>query len=604
MASKKFDADPSRLCTAVERARLALRRPRELRFNLVRTFAGTRYSEEGATKIQPLNMLSLYVNVVARQLAPKSPRAMLSTFTTQAKPIVHAEQQWLNKEIEKTNLSRTFDRAIRDALFGMGIIKVGIATPADSAGFSWEVDAGEPFAQSVDFDDIVFDLHARTWEEVTFIGHRFRRPLEVVKADRNYQRGRKDLQASQDSLYNQHGDPKVSIIGRTVYQSSEQEFEDHVDLWEIYLPRHKAIVTLIADDNGECRLCEDGEPLREQGWMGPDHGPYHLLGYGIIPGNLMFKAPLQDLADQAEFINVLYRKIIRQCDRQKTLLLVAGAADADGKRTIDADDGEAIRVDNPERVKEVSFGGPSQLNWGVFVDAIQRFNFIAGNIESSGGLSPQSHTATQDKMLSQSASGAIQDKQEYTVNFVEEVLTSLCWFYHHHPTKVQKSQYSLAGNSGLSITRAITPQQRQSVPWEDMDVSLDVYSMKQSTPDSRANDLQQVVQTIIAPMMQSLQQQGIMFDVNAFLQKIGTYKDMPDLADIITIREPPTGDGGGTGAGAGDGAPKPAETTRNYVRTSQSARTPGGTDKGLAAQLMSGNSQGGAQNGALNGAAH
>jgi hypothetical protein len=604
VASKRFDADPTRLCTAVERARLALRRPRELRFNLVRKFAGTHYSEEGADKIQPLNMLSLYVNVVARQLAPKTPRVMLSTFNQAAKPTVYAMQAWLNKEIEKTELDRMFDRCVRDGLFGMGICKVGIATPADAAHFGWQVDAAEPYAESVDFDDFVFDLHARTWEEVTFIGHRVRRPLEVVKGDKNYQRGRKELQPSQDRLFNQQGDPRVSVIGRTVYQSSEQEFEDHVDLWEIYLPRHKCVYTLIANDNGSCQLCEDGEPLREQDWIGPDHGPYHLLGYGLIPGNLMFKAPLQDLADQSEFINVLYRKIIRQCDRQKTLLLVAGAADADGKRAVDAEDGEAIRVDNPERVKEVAFGGPSQLNWGVFVDAIQRFNFIAGNIEASGGLSPQATTATQDKMLAASASGAIQDKQEYTQIFVEDVLTSLAWFQHHHPTKDMKTQFQLPGLPDIGIPINASPQQRQQIPWDDLDVKLDVYSVAHSTPQSRANDLTQIVMQIITPMMQSLQQAGVQFDAQKFLKKLGEYKDMPDLAELLTLREPPQDPNGSSSGGASDdGAPKPAETTRNYVRTSQSERTQGATDKGLAAQLISGNSQGGAGgNGSRNGA--
>ncbi len=604
MASKKYDADPSRLCAAIDRARLALRRPRELRFNLVRKFAGTHYSEEGADKIQPLNMLSLYVNVVARQLAPKTPRVMLSTFNQAAKPTVYAMQSWLNKEIAKTKLERMFDRCVRDGLFGMGICKVGIATPADAAYFGWQVDAAEPYAEAVDFDDFVFDLHARTWDEVTFVGHRVRRPLDVVKNDKNYQRGRKNLQASQDALYNQQGDPQISIIGRTVYQSSEQEFEDHVDLWEIYLPRHKCVYTLISSDTGEAQLCEDGDPLREQDWIGPDHGPYHLLGYGLVPGNLMFKAPLQDLADQSEFINVLYRKIIRQCDRQKTLLLVAGAADADGKRTVDADDGEAIRVDDPQRVKEVAFGGPSQLNWGVFVDAIQRFNFIAGNIEASGGLAHQSPTATQDKMLQGAAGGAIEDKQAYTQIFVEEVLRSLAWFQHHHPTKHMRTHFQLPGAPSLpGIQLNASPEERQQIPWDDLDVKLDVYSIQQNTPQSRANDLSQLVLQIITPMMQTLQAQGVQFDAQKFLQKMGEYKDMPDLADLLTLRDPPKDPGaGGAGAAGPDGAPRPAETTRNYVRTSTSERTGAGTDKALSAQLMSGNSQGGAP--ALNGAAH
>ncbi len=595
--ARKFRPDPTRLCEAVERAALALRQPRRNRFNLVKLFTGTRYSEEGAGKIQPINMLSLYVDVVSRQLVANAPRAMLSTFSMQAKPTVVAEQDWLNKEIVKTRMDRLFQRAVVDYLFGIGIIKVGIATPAESATYGFDVDAGEPFAETVDFDDFVVDMHARNWESVGYMGNRLRRPLEVIKEDKNYQRGRKDLQASPDSIYNQHGEPRVSIIGRTVYQTSEQEFEDYIDLWEIYLPQHRCIYTFVCDDSGRPQLCEDGEPLREQDWIGPDHGPYHIMTGQTVPGNLLPKAPLQDLADQHEVINLIYRKLIDQSQRQKTLLFVRGAADADGKRTIDANDGDSIRVDDPAGIKEWSSGGPNQQNFAMFVDAVQRFNYIAGNIEASGGLSKQSNTATQDKMLEASASGAIATKQEITVAFVEEVLTTLVWFHHHHPTKTMRSMAGVPGMPEIpGVQVNVTPQQRAMIPWEELDVKVNPYSMRHSTPETRANDLSQIVMQIVMPLMPALQAAGVQFDIQAFLKKIGQYKDMPDLGELITIREPPQDPGGASGP---DATAAPNQPT-TYQRVSSSERSQRGTDMNLAATLMSGKSQGGA-NGTANG---
>jgi hypothetical protein len=593
-------ADPTRLCKAIERARLALRAPRMIRYNLVEKFVGQRYSEQGPDRTQPINLLSLYVEIVARQLAPKSPRVLLSTFNQQAKPIISAMQTWVNKEIEKTNLDQMFARCVNDALFGMSICKVGIATSAESAFMGWDVDAGEPFAESIDFDDFVFDLHARYWEEVTFIGHRVRRPLQAVMSDKNYSKGRKDLSASPDSLYNQHGDPRISIIGRTVYQSYEEEFEDHVDLWEIFLPRHKTIVTLLSGPTGEASVCEDGDPLRTQDWIGPDHGPYHILALGApVPGNIMGKGPLQDLGDLHDFVNRLYRKLIEQSQRQKTNLYVRGAADADGNRIVNAPDGEAIRVDDPEGMKEYRLGGPDQNNFQMFVDAVQRFNYMAGNIEAAGGLSPQSKTATQDKMLEASAVGTIQSKQETTLNFVSDVLETLCWFHHHHPQKVMKSHYTLPGLPDLpAVTRQVTPQQRQQISWEDMDVSVDPYSLQRSTPQARAAELDKVVTQIVAPMMQALQAQGINIDLNAYLKKRGELLNMPDLAEIITIRQPTDPSGGGAAA---DPAGKPPETTRNYVRQSTSEKTPGGQANAAAQRMTTGQPQNGTP---MNGAAH
>lgn len=593
----KFSPDPQRLCDAIERARLAMRGARVLRFNLVKTFAGTRYSEEGSDKVQPLNMLSLYVGVVLRQIAPQSPRVMLSTFLSESRHTAETEQTWINQEIARTDMAGTFRRAVLDGLFGMGIVKVGIASPAEAAQMGWEQVAGRPYARLIDFDDYVVDLHARLRSEVNFEGHRFRVPLEVVQEDKNYRKQRKDLTATIDSIYNQQGDTRVSMIGRTIYQSQEQEFEDHVDLWEIYLPRHNEVWTLISDDNGRPRVCDDGEPLRIQKWIGPQRGPYHVLSYGDVPGNLLPKAPLQDLADEHEFINHLYRKLIRQSDRQKTMLFVAGAADADGNRVQQGDDGDIIRVDNPERIKEVGFGGPNQQLFAMFVDSIQRFNLIAGNIESSGGLSVQAKTARQDSMLRESASGMILDKQETTAAFIDEVLTDLCWFHHHHPTRPMETEYKIDGLPQIpGVPISASPEDRARVPWEQLDIKLDVYSVRRSTPESRAKDLLELVMQVITPMMPALQAAGVQFDVQAFLKKIGQYKDMPDLSELLTLREPPQDPSGGSDPLA---QASPQET--EHVRTSLPGRTQQGSDLNLASQLMSGNSQGGESEPALNG---
>jgi hypothetical protein len=588
----------------MERARLALRQPRLLRFNLIRTYAGTRYSEEGADKVQPLNMLSVYVDVVLRQIAPAAPRVMLSSFNREVGATLAYEQRWINDEIVKEELAAMFERAVLDGLFGVGIVKVGIAGPADAAKAGWDVKAGDPYAKLVDFDDFVVDMHARSWDEIAYVGHRVRLPLEVVQEDKSYRRVRKDLTASVDAIYNQQGDPRVSVIGRTIYQSQEQEFLDMVDLWEVYIPSRNEIVTFRAAENGQAMLAEDGEPLRVQRWIGPQTGPYHILRFGTVPGNLLPKAPLQDLIDQHEFINHLYRKIIWQAQNQKTVIFVAGSADADGKRTIEASDLDVIRVDNPERIREVPFGGPNQQIFGVFVDALNRFNMIAGNIESSGGLGPMAKTARQDKLLQEAASGMILFKQERATEFINDVLTTMVWFYHHHPTKVMHTQFNLPGIPdfpGVPVT--VTPDDRHQVGWDDMNVQVDLYTVNRQTPQSRANDLLQLVMQVITPLMPALKAQGLDFNVAAFLQKIAIYKNMPDLPELVRMGAIPDPGGGAQQEQGEMGQPRQGQTTE-HVRTNMPGRTQAATDMNMAAQLMTGNDQGGAPegNGALNGA--
>lgn len=571
MARQSLPFELDRLCADIQLARLTLQRPREERTYATRQYVGKHWSEEGARQMVPVNLIGLYTQIMSHSLVAKNPRVMLSTFQRQHKPVVTAMQTWANKEIGKINLANTLERVVVDALFSVGICKVALATPADAASFSWNLRAGEPFAERVDLDDFVFDIHARDFSECSFMGHRIRVPLEAVKKSKTYNKSRKDLTADDDPFFNREGDERISMLGRGYY-STQEEFEDMIDLWEIYLPRHRLIVTLL-----DRQLSGDNEgPLKVQRWLGRDKGPYHILGYGIVPGNPMPKAPIQDLIDLHEAVNRIYRKVFRTIDRLKEVTGVRGGATEDGSRVMEASDGDLIRLDDPQNVVQLTLSGNTiQTLLLVAPHLKDLFSWMAGNIEMIGGLSPQSKTLGQDKMLEANASRMVTDMQDRTVNYTSEILESLCWYWHHDPFKLMKSTHSLQGMPDLSISRSVSPGQRSQVSFEDMDIKVDPYSMQYSTPQLRMQQLQSVFQTVIVPLMPVLQQQGIAVDINAYLQKVATYLDMPDLSDVITIQEPPQQDGEPGGAQPGPG---PAQTERKYVRENMPGRTRQGDD--------------------------
>ena len=495
-------------------------------------------------------------------------------------------QSWANQEIEDMNLANTLQRVVVDALFSLGICKVSLATPAESAVAAFEVAAGGVMCERVDLDDFVFDVHARDFSEVSYIGHRYRVPLELVREDSKlYTKARKDLAPSTPSPYNLEGDERISTLGKGPYAGDSEEFEDLVDLWEIYLPRHKLVLTL-ADDNLSGATAQSGGvplALREQSWLGPYCGPYHLLSYGLVPGNAMPKGPIQDLLDLHEAVNRSYRKVLRQTERQKEVMAVQGGATEDGSRIMEASDGDIIRVDNPEHPRPMVMGGANQAVLATAIHLKDLFGYMAGNLDMMGGLSPQSKTLGQDKLLAENASRAIADMQDRTITYTAKVIESMCWFWHNDPFKVMKSIYSPAGLPELAIVQQVGPEQRMALPFEELKVKIDPYSMAHATPQSRLGTLNQVVQQIILPALPLLQQQGVVFDMQAYLQKVASYADMPDLAELLTMAEPPQQD---TTAGA-ERPGMAANTTRTYERQDTGpGRTKQGDDMNLVSTLL------------------
>ncbi len=576
----------------MKNASLALRKPRAERTAMIRQRVGSHYSEMGAAREVPVNLVALFDQIIAPSLIANNPRVMLSTFDRQLKPIVEAEQRWVNARVEKQRLNVALRRTVTDALYFVGICKVALATPGDAARYSWRLNAGEPFAMTVSLDDFLYDVHARDFDEVGWIGHRLRVPLEVARDFKGYTKARKDLQAQRDPQFNAEGDERASLISRGTYSEGD-EYEDMTTLWEIYLPRHRVVVTLAADDAGGIQV--DRDPIGETGWVGPEQGPIHVLGYGTVPDNAMPVSPLAAVLDMHLAANNCWRKLIRQAHDLKQLTTYQAGSAEDSERIRLASDGDMVPLVNPDGVKKLVVNGPDQTLYALAQAIQQLYDFLAGNLALQGGLAPQSKTAHQDELLNENASRVTTDRQNKTLEFVSEVIRAEMWYFHHHPSLDMGSHVEVPGLKGVAVPTPAPAANRQGVRFEDMDIRVDPYSLTHKTPQQRAQDMNGVVTQIILPMLQLLVQDGVAFDANAYLKKLGQYLDQPDLADILTIVQPPEG----PPPGGGSAGPSPGSTTRNYVRESRSSQTPRGQATDSIQKLMNSGSASPNQNGQM-----
>lgn len=586
------DIDMSRLQTAIQRSRYVLRRYRSERREAVRKYAGNHWGadEEAVREKRVFNFLSQYVSIVGKKLVAKEPRVMFSTFNVKARPVVEKMQRWANDAMVQMNLADTLQRVVVDALFAIGIAKVALATPAESASRGWNLRTGSAFVERVDLDDFVYDIHARDLQSVGFAGHRYRVPLEVVRDSTLYGPGRKDLMPSDDGAYNQDGDQRVGVLGRGQVASSDRmEWEDHVDLWEIYVPRKKLVLTFGSDSQGN--ILRNADPLRVQEWIGPDHGPYHFLCFGIVPGNAMPKAPIMDLLDLDELLNNSWRKLGRQAQRHKEVVMVRGQANEDGTRVVSADDGAVIKVDDPEGIVKVEFGGPNPQLFAFAMQTKDAANNLAGNLETMGGLSAQAKTARQEALLNENSSATIADLQGSTTKWVASVCKALAWYWHHDPQHVMQTVYSPPGVPDVQRVLTVTPEDRTRISWEDIDIQVDPYSLAHSTPQSRGAALDQVMMQVVMPLLPVLQQQGVTVDLAEYLRLRSKYLDMPDLPVIVTVTQPMVGqEGGDHGGMPGPQQPGGGETPR-VREAAASEKTQAGQDAVLKNTLMGGGVQ-------------
>lgn len=301
-----------------------------------------------------------------------------------------------NHVYSEIHLGASLRNCVFDAMFSIGIMKVGLRPSGLGDEESWLHDTGKPFAEPVGLDDWVHDMTARRWDQCRYLGNRYRLPLDFVKESKLFESAATDnLGDAVQRLYNETGDPRASSISQREAHYSEGEYERMVELWDIWLPFENKIITVPSQMYGSMYR----EPLRVIDWHGPETGPYDILSLADVPDNTMPLPPVATWLDLHETLNTLYNKMRRQAERQKEIFAYQGGADHDAQNIVDARDGQSVRVDNPDKMNNLKFGGVDSTNLAFALNAKDQASMVMGNLDMLAGLGAQSDTLGQDRLI-------------------------------------------------------------------------------------------------------------------------------------------------------------------------------------------------------------
>lgn len=574
-----FDPDDpkqlSRLLESVKWSRDRLRGFREERLDSLRFYVGHRYtSGAGITDRSPVNLVEMLVSVTLRQLIAYNPRTLLKTHLPSLRAGAADFQVHLNETIAEMNLQHPLQSAVLDAHFTMGVVKMGLEElpPVEVEGMTYR--PTRPFVDWVSFDDWVHDMRARTNEEIGFSGDRYRVPLSEIKASNLYDpKAVEQLETDKQTSFNESGDERSEVISLG-HERAPSEFDPFVELYDIWLRREGLIVTVPADLSSTEPL---GKPLRVTEWTGPERGPYYTLGFNKVPGQTIPLSPVSVLIDLAEFVNRIYRKILRQAERQKNIGLTPMGRTGDAKQVVEADDGMVVAVEDPASTVERSFGGMDQQSLALAIHAKNLFSNLGGNLELMGGLGAQSETLGQDQMLQANASRRISDMQERTLEFTQDIIEGLAFYLWNDPQMDRRTSRLVPGTQ-QEVPVNISPEERRG-KFSDYHIKVEPYSMQAKTPSQRLQFIDQFLQRVVLPNLPLMAQQGIGLDFGKLFGLYAKYGDQPEIQEFLVRVQPPQAGGGAQNGG-------PSVTRRENVRISKPGATPSGRDAVLQQTLL------------------
>jgi len=547
--------------------------------DLMRLYVGSHYGQEHGTAA-PLNLTELTINIYLHRIVGE-PNFIVSTPYRVLKHRAGLLEMALNHLLREIRFTETIETVCLEALISIGLVKIAIAETTQLELNGYLHDDGQPYCDAVSLDDWVHDVQAKRWDQSHYFGNAYEIPYELAMDSGLFGPKKDKISPPSEGVQDEDRDTTLAHGGSGIRE--RDTFLPTIRLWDIWLPHENRVLTL--QQTSEKSEEFSGTVLREIDWTGPENGPYRHLSFNTVPNNIMPLPPISLCKDMAELANELFKKIGRQAYRQKTILGVRKGGDTDGERILEAEDGQAIALDDPKNAQEYTFGGVNRESMAFLIWMRDLFSYMQGNLETMGGLGVQADTLGQEQMLSVNSNVRISTMRKKLERFVEDCGRDLAYHLWYSPTLriplVKKTPVE-----GVEVQTEWRPPKDNEGDFLDYNIQIEPFSMNRKSPEERLVLLDRFVKDTLIPLLPLAQQQGILIDIERLTKLYSKYSRVPELEDILVFtnpKEPETLPVEPSG--------KPAETTRRYIRENRPGATRQGHDQVLMSELLAGNSQ-------------
>lgn len=472
------EISPRRIMEAVEQGHKRLSNFRRARMLYIRQMVGQFYDQtHGKIGNEPLNLIFNAIRVLVPNLIFNFPVHNVTTRFLAYRDYGEMLSMALSLQDKQLGMREIYRRWLVDAIFQIGILKTGICDSGTAIDFEQDdqIDPGTVYTENVSFDNFVIDPHCRRIEESMFIGDRIQVPRNSLLESGLYDESIVKRLPSLDRT-KEHRERAAAMSKGSVQSYSQADAEDLVEICELWVPRAKALVTV----PGDFSMGAD-DYLRITDYYGPDSGPYTYLSLTPpVPDNPIPVSMVGIWYDLHMMANRMAKKIMDQADRQKSLIGYKRSSADDAQMALDANDGEAIAMDDPQGVVPFNFGGQQQSNEAHVAQLQMWFNMMAGNPEGISGLSMNSKSATEANILQGNAQTSMEDMRDLTYAAVAAEARKRAWYLHTDPL-LEVPMIRRVHQPGQYIT---TPQGGMIQTAAPMDQEVQVYL----TPEARCGE--------------------------------------------------------------------------------------------------------------------
>lgn len=517
----------------------------------IRSFVGQYYDRDhGELGEEPLNLAFTAIRALVPNIITRNPKNVVGSDYLMYRQYGELLALALDFTYKKLNVPEILQRGLVDAIFTMGIFKVGLMTSDSLAYFSEElVDPGQLYIDTVDFDDFTFDPTARQLEKAPLLGEKIRVERDDLLESGLYDNAAiENMPSSADMML---GRPK-GVRGLSAGQVNQRlnKLHDTIDLLELWLPGPNVLVTL------PYMSSTGGKFLREETFVGPEDGPYSFLTLTPpVPDNPMPVALAGIWHDLHTVSNRIGKKTIDQALAQKDVLLYQRQQADDAQEIVDAKNLDAVGTIDPNSAQMMSFGGQNPRNEQMVAQLLQWFDQFSGNTSMLAGTQVQTNVATVANIMNQNAATGITYMQDRVYKATQVISQKCAWYLHTDPLlklpliqretvpaeyDITETEIRMVSPARVNETQVILTPEMRSGDFLDFAFSIEQDSMAPINWQFRMQQLDALVIKIIpaaAAAAQICAQMGTPFSFQRLITRVAKMMNLDWIDEIFQSPE-------------------------------------------------------------------
>ncbi len=406
-----------------------LRNFRAVRKLFVKAYVGQYYDRDHGTLGQePLNLAFTAIRAIVPNLVTRNPKNIVGSDYLMYRPYGNLLALALNYISKKLDLPTILQRGIVDAIFTMGIFKVGLMSSDSLVYFGDEsVDPGQLYIDTTDFDDFTFDPDTRQLDKASFKGEKIRVERDEVLESGLYDNGIIERLPSSADMVLDHYRNVRNLSTSQLNRCYIGKLHDYIDLMELHLEGPNVLVTVPFKFPAETFI-------REETFNGPDDGPYAFLTLTPpVPDNPISVQLAGVWHDLHTVGNRIAKKALDQAEAQKDILGYQSTSADGAQEIVDAKNMEAVKMDDPNGAKMFSFGGQNPRNMEMTAQILAWFDQFSGGTNMLAGTKMDTKVATVANILNQGAATGITYMRDEVYKTTQKIMRKVAWYLHTDP---------------------------------------------------------------------------------------------------------------------------------------------------------------------------